>query len=113
MVYMKDYYSLFVELSLQTCAKDDYANKLRVKEHNTAMKKLNKLQGEMKQNVNEEIWCALLDHEDDRVKVNAASFCLQSKILVEQAVVVLEKVIDVSDDSTICLSAEMLLRIYK
>lgn len=110
---MKDYYSLFVELSLQTCTKNDYANKLKVKKHNAALKKLNKLQDEMKQNVNEEIWCALLDHEDDRVKVNTASFCLQSKILVEQAALALEKVIDVSDDSTICLSAEMLLQIYK
>ena len=110
---MKDYYSLFVELSLQTCTKNDYADKQKVKKNNTAFKKLNKLQDEMKQNVNEEIWCALLDHEDDRVKVNAAAFCLQSKILVEQATFALEKVIDVSDDWSICLSAEMLLKIYK
>lgn len=110
---MKDYYSLFVELSLRTCTKNDYANKLKVKKHNAALRKLNKLQDELKQNVSEEILYALLGHEDDRVRVNAASFCLQSKILVEQAVLTLEKIIDVSDDSTICFSAEMLLQNYK
>ena len=28
---MKDYYNLFVELSLQQCTKNDYGNKLKVK----------------------------------------------------------------------------------
>ena len=44
---MKDYYNLFVELSLQQCTKNDYVNKLKVKKHNAASKKLNKLQDEM------------------------------------------------------------------
>ena len=110
---MKDYYILFVELSLQQCTKNDYANKLKVKKHNAASKKLNKLQDEMKQNVSEDILYVLLNHEDDRVKVNAASFCLQSEILVEQSVLTLKKIIDVSDDSTICFSAKMLLQKYK
>ena len=110
---MKDYYNLFVELSLQQCTKNDYANKLKVKKHNAASKKLNKLQDEMKKNVSEDILYVLLNHEDDRVKVNAASFCLQSEILVEQSVLTLEKIIDASDDSTICFSAKMLLQKYK
>ena len=59
----------------------------------------------MKQNVSEDILYALLNHEDDRVKVNAASFSLQSEILFDQAVLTLKKIIDVSDDSTICFSA--------
>lgn len=88
---MKDYYSLFVELSLQQCTKNDYANKLKVKKHNAASKKLNKLQDEMKENVSKEILYALLNYEDDRVKVNAASFCLQLGILVEQSVLTLKK----------------------
>ncbi len=109
---MKDYYKLFVELSLQQCAKNDYADKLKVKRHNTASKKLKKLQDEMKQNVSEDIMYALLNHEDDRVKVNAASFCLQSESLTDQAVLTLKKIIDVSNDSTICFSAKMLLQKY-
>ena len=107
---MKDYYNLFVELSLQQCTKNDYANKLKVKKHNAASKKLNKLQEEMKQNVSEDILYVLLNHEDDRVKVNAAAFCLQSEILVDQSVRSLEKVINGSADSTICFSAKMVLK---
>ena len=110
---MKDYYNLFVELSLQQCTKNDYVNKLKVKKHNEAFKKLKKLQDEMKQNMSDDVLYLLLNHEDDRVKVNAASFCLQLEILVEQAVLTLERIIDVSDDSTICFSAKMLLQKYK
>ena len=110
---MKDYYKLFVELSLQQCTKNDYANKLKVKTHNTAYKKLKLLQDEMKQIDNEEMLHLLLNHEDDRVKINAASFCLQISVLVEKAVLTLERIIDVSDDSTICFSAKLLLQKYK
>ena len=112
-VYIKDYYSLFVELSLQQFTQNDYADKLKVKKHNAASKKFNKLQDEMKGNVGEEILYALLEHEDDRVKVNAASFCLQSGILVEQSVLTLKRIIDILDDSTSCFSAKMLLQKYK
>lgn len=107
---MKDFINSFVELSLQQCTKNDYADKLKVKKHNTASKKLKKLQDEMKQSVSEDILHVLLNHEDDRVKVNAASFCLQSEILIDQAVFTLKRIIDVSDDSTICFSAKMLLQ---
>lgn len=110
---MKDFYNLFVELSLQQCTKKDYANKLKVKTHNAASKKLRQLQDEMKKNASEEILYMLLSHEDDRVKVNAALYCLQLGILVEQAVLALKKIIDASDDSTICFSAKMLLQKYK
>lgn len=110
---MKDYYNLFVELSQQQCKKNDYVNKLKVKKHNAALRKLNRLQDEMSKNVNNDMLCMLLNHEDDRVKVNAASFCLKSKILVEKSTIALKKVIDNSDDSTICFSAKMLLKKYQ
>lgn len=106
---MKDYYNLFVELSLQQCTKNDYANKLKVKKHNAVAKKLNKMQDEMMQNISDDMLCMLLNHKDDRVKVNAASFCLHSKVLVEQSILTLKKIIADSDDSTICFSAKMLL----
>ena len=109
---MKDYYNLFVELSLQQCTKNDYANKLKVKKHNEASKKLKKLQDEMKQNLSDDVLYLLLNHEDDRVKVNAAAFCLNSEGLVARSILTLKKIIDVSDDSTICFSAKMLLQKY-
>lgn len=110
---MKDYYDLFVELSLQQCTKNDYANKLKVTKHNEVTEKLNKMQAEMMQNISDDTLCALLNHEDDRVKVNAASFCLRSNVLVEKSILTLEKIIADSDDSTIRFSAEMLLQEYK
>lgn len=45
----------------------------------------------MKQNVGEDTLYVLLNHEDDRVKINAASFCLQSQILAAQSVLTLKK----------------------
>lgn len=112
-VNMKDYYDLFVELSLQQCVKSDYANRLKVKKHNAASKKLKELQDEMTQHISEDTLCALLNHEDDRVRINAASFCLNSGVLVEQSILTLEKIIADSDDSTICFSAKMLLQKYR
>ena len=106
---MKSYYDLFVELSLQCCTKNDYTDRLKVKKHNVASKKLGKLQDEMKLNISEDTWCVLLNHEDDRVKLNAAAACLQSEILIDQAVRTLKKIIHTSYDSTIRFSAKMLL----
>lgn len=112
-VHMKDYYNLFVKLSQQQCKKNDYVNKFKVKKHNASLKKLNRLQDEMSQNINNDMLCMLLNHKDDRVKVNAVSFCLKSKILVEKSTIALKKVIDNSDDSTMCFSAKMLLKKYQ
>ena len=110
---MKDYYNLFVELSLQQCTKDEYTNKQRVKKHNTASKQLKQLQAEMKSNDSKEILFMLLNHKDDRVKVNAASLCLQINVLVDEAIHVLKEIIAFSNDSTICFSAKTLLQKYK
>ena len=107
---MKDYYNLFIKLSLQQCIKNNYSNILEVKKHNAASKKLDKLKNEMKQNVSEDILYMLLNYEDDRVKVNAASLCLQMNVLVDQAVLTLKNIIDFSDNTTICFSAKMLLK---
>ena len=107
---MKDYYNEFIKLSLQQCTKNDYTNKAKVKAHNVASKKLQQLQNEMKK-----IDCAgtlnmLLFHEDERVKVNAVSLCLQLGINTEKAVHVLENIIATSDDATICFSSKMILK---
>lgn len=66
-----------------------------------------------KQNVGEDTLYMLLNHEDDRVKINAASFCLRSQILATQSVLTLEKIMNTSDDATIRFLAKMLLQKYR
>lgn len=107
---MKDYYNLFVQHCLQQCTKEDYADKQKVKVHNAAFKALQQLQAEMQEIDSTEILSKLLSHEDDRVKINAASLCLQMHILVEEAVRALQNIDDFSDDATMRLSAKMLLQ---
>ncbi len=107
---MTDYYHLFIELSLQQCTKNDYADKLKVKAHNMASKKLQQLQIEMKKFDCTEILRMLLSHDDCRVRINAASLCLQMHVLIDKAILTLKKIIDSSDDSTLCFSAKMLLK---
>ena len=63
--------------------------------------------------ISDDTLCALLNHEDDRVKFNAASFCLNSEVLVEQSILTLEKIIADSDDPTICFSSKMLLQKFR
>lgn len=107
---MKDYYNLFVELCLQLCTKNDYADKQKVKAHNTASKALQQLQAEMQEIDSTETLRKLLSHEDNRVKINAASLCLQMHILVEEATYALQNIVDFSDDATMRFSAKMLLQ---
>ena len=110
---MTDYYNAFVELALQLCKKSDYGDKAKVRKNNAAASKLIKLQQIMRQNVDEELLNALLHHEDERVKENAASFCLKINILVEQAVLTLENLRDSSDDWSISFSSKMVLQLYR
>ena len=44
---MKEKSDLFIELSLQQCKKDDYADSKKVKMHNKAVEKLSKLKDEI------------------------------------------------------------------
>lgn len=106
---MKDYYDIFVKLSLQQCTKNDYADKLKIKAHNAALKKMQHLKNEMVKFDCTEILGRLLTFEDDRVKINAASLCLQRGILVDKAVLVLKNIVDSSDDLTMCFSAKIML----
>ena len=110
---MGDYYNLFVELSLQQCAKNDYADREKVRRNNAASKKLLVLQEKMKKNADEDVLYALLAHEDDRVKINAASFCLQLGLLIEPSILTLKKIANDSGDSTLCFSAKILLKTRK
>ena len=52
----------------------------------------------------------LLDHEDDRVKINAGNFCLQEGVLTGKAWAALKSVADLSEDKTLRLSAAMVMQ---
>ena len=109
---MKDYYSSFVKLSLQQCEKDDYKNKLRVKEHNAASKKLKQLYAEVREldsDESDKILHRLLLCDDNRVKLNAATLCLQMNVMISEAVEALNSIIKESNDAALCLSAKMVL----
>ena len=55
----------------------------------------------------------LLEHDDDRVKINAAALCLESSAFEEKAKFVLERIFDYSEDVTLSFSAKMLLNKIK
>lgn len=107
---MKDYYNLFVQLSLQQCTKNDYCDKQKVKAHNIASKNMQMLQDKMKQIDCIDLLNALLCHDDDRVKINAASLCVQMPILIETASLTLKNIIRTSNDSTISFAAKMIMK---
>lgn len=105
---MKDYYDLFVRLSLKQCLAEDYSKKGRVAAHNRATKKLLEIQEEMKETDNlEDILNDLLDHGDDRVKINAAFFGIQTNLHKEKVRQVLNEIVDAKKDPTIWFSAKM------
>ena len=107
---MTDYYQLFIDLCLQQCTKDDFADPQQIKAHNLAINKLYKLQSEMKKTDCKGILKMLLSHEDDRVRINSAAMCLQESILADDAILTLRQVVNTSKDSILSFSAEMLLK---
>lgn len=107
---MKDYYNSFVNLSLQQGSKNDYSDKAKLKMHNAASKQLQQLQNIMKESDCTEVLCKLLSHEDERVRINAASLCLQMGVLIEKTNCVLRNIMDSSDDATMRFSAKIILQ---
>lgn len=107
---MKDYYDLFVKLSLQQCCKDDYLDKQKVWMHNNASVKLQSLQAEMKKNDCVDVLVRLLNYDDDRVRLNAASLCIHMGVLCDEAKSALKNIVDCSTDSVMSFSAKMVLR---
>ena len=107
---MKEYYNLFVELSLRQCTEADYCDKKRVRVHNAAIKELTLLEEEMKRSDCTVVLGELLCHEDDRVRINAASLCLQTGVLVYEAKQTLNNIVSFGADSTMRFCAKMLLQ---
>lgn len=109
---MDDIYSLFVMYCLQTCSHDEYGDKKRVREHNKAITRLNMLQEQMNSMPDRscEVVYELLNHEDSKVRLYAASHCLKYNLNMELAVFTLTQLRDYCVDKTISFSAEMTLK---
>lgn len=112
-----NYYLMIVELSKIQLTQDDYGDKKKVKLSNRAFKTLLGIEKEMQKELRREnrgecidILNRLLDHEDDRVKINAGNFCLQEGVLTEKAWEVLKRVANRSEDTTLRLSAAMVMQ---
>lgn len=107
---MRDYYSEYVELCLQTCVGDDYSDSKRVRGHNRAMKKLVSLTSAMCDEPERSslIWERLLNHTDQRVLLNASAECFKRSIHKDRAVSVLQQLSNCKDWS-IAFSAGVIL----
>ena len=104
---MADFYSDFVSLCLQQCLEKDYACRKKINIHNKATIALHRMMNEIE---DLSILKKLLSHPDSRVKLNAASACLRYSFCIEEAISVLDSLVDGSPDSTIQLSAKMVLK---
>ena len=107
---MKDYYNIIVELSSKLCYKDDYGVKEKVKEHNKAMTKLNRMDQEMNNPEGKQILLELLYHKKDHVILSAAMLCLKLKFNLNDAKERSAYVRDESSDSIVSFNAEMMLK---
>ena len=109
---MKDYYQIIVELSTRKCAKDDYGNKQKVREHNKAMTKLNSLDKELDNVEGKNVLFKLLYHDNDQVILSAAMLCLKLNFHIDETKKRIAFVRDTSKDSIISFNAEMLLKSF-
>ena len=105
---MKEKIDLFIELSLQQCKKDDYGDSKKVKLHNEATEKLTRLKMQMSDIETKEM-LMLLNYNDSRVKINAAQFCFEKQVLIEDAINSLNEVVNTEKDTTLNFSAKILL----
>ena len=106
---MKDDYMYFIDLSLLQCTKKDYGDKSKVKAHNQALGKLSILKEKMKENLDLDEMEVLLEHSDERVVINAASFCLEIGAHKDKSCIVLKKIIEASKDETFVFAARNVL----
>jgi len=105
---MKDYYNLIVDLSMQQLLVDDYADKIKIRKHDRAMNKILKLQEEMMDIECDDVILKLLEHSEERVKLEGVVCCKRKRIYLDKAKEVLEDVINNPKDPTMQYAAEKL-----
>ncbi len=108
---MKDYYDLFVTYSMSLCSQEEYSNKQRIREHNASMKKLLCLQAEMDKEIEKhlDMLIRLLVHNNEKVRINAAEYCLKKNVYKKEAVDTLNNIAKFSLDMTLAFSAKTIL----
>lgn len=105
---MKDYYNDFIKFASQLIlSNDDYGNKLKVRAHNRAMRKLLLLKKEMKDIDCAEILHKLLYHEDERVKMHAADLCLSMNVYIDSAFYILKELSITSSEAPMLLGKHL------
>ena len=101
---MNAFYNDFVEACLNTCLKEDFGDKSKVKKNNAAMKKILKLREETSK-ITDDIIDALLEHEEERVRINAAIMCTEIERCSDKAELVLKDIYINGKDGIVKLSA--------
>lgn len=102
----------FVTLCLQTMVKEDYGNKQKRKQHNSAVDALRKLSLSLRREEAAAQLEPLLSHKDSRVRVFAASACGEWDVLTNKAAAALRDVIVSEQDTTLKMNAAMVLKQY-
>ena len=105
---MKDYYNEYIKYATQLCSNnDDYGDRLKVKAHNRAIKKLLSLEKEIMENNFTDVLAKLLQHEDERVKMNASDLCLVMNYNSEKAFEILKELSVHSSEALMLLDRHM------
>lgn len=104
-------FEYFIELCSYLCRKEDYKDKKKIKRHNEAIQKLNKLKTTMlsTSDKSKEVWKRLLCYNDDMVRLLSASICLDESLYNDEAKNVLLELAMSANDETIKFSAKMKL----
>ena len=97
----------FVTICEKTCSADEFKSKKRRTEHNAAMTSLEKLKKKMfvEQEHCLSIAVALMQHDNEKVRINAAAYCLEANISVETAKQVLLDIYRNSSDRILSYNA--------
>lgn len=111
----EDIINQYIKQFITLCRKTgNYDNKIGVVRHNRAVKQLEKLHEEVKENkeMAEKIYNKLMNQEEESVRVTAASYCLAMNIKTEKAEEVLKEIIQKGKSPVERLEAKMTIKIW-
>lgn len=108
----RNYFDEIIEIARNVCSEDDYLDKDKGKKHDRAMKKFEKIAKELEQVDCNDMLVALLQIDEEKVKLITGSLCLKLKVLTQFAIAELEKVVK-SRDSSLSYTAYMTIKMFK
>ena len=111
----EDIINQYIKQFITLCRKTgNYDNKIGVARHNRAVKQLEKLHEEVKENeeMAKEIYNELMNSEEESVKATAASYCLAMNIKTKKAEEVLKEIIQRGKNPIERLEAKMTIKIW-